>query len=365
VAQAGEYDVVLSNNLGIAISQKTTVTVQPVDNKPGSLDLTFDPGQGAIYQFDQRAYIKALKIDEQDNILIAGRFDSIDGIHRQNLARLKSDGTVDSKFYPQLGADLIVYALEIAGDGKIIIGGTRSHIQRLNPDGTVDASFLLENAMDIVNSVAFAADGGILVGGSTYPAFNGKLACLNEHGGPAAFNVPSIDHPVRCVATDHDAKIYIGGEFTKVNGVERKLIARLHSDGTLDQAFVPDFDIVMYYEKVNCLEIRPDNKLIAGGWFAGNLGLFNSAGDRDRTFGSTVNFGQWIYAIAFSADGKIIVGGDFTTHNNTNCLVRLNADGTVDRTFSTAPAVYGTVNCVDWRCVRSAFLWRHSPAQWG
>jgi len=67
-----------------------------------------------------------------------------------------------------------------------------------------------------------------------------------------------------------------------------------------------------------------------------------TSGDPDSSFasniGSAAGSGQTVYAIAVQADGKILVGGTFTTWNGAAAvrLVRLNTDGTRDTSFTTA-----------------------------
>ncbi len=57
-----------------------------------------------------------------------------------------------------------------------------------------------------------------------------------------------------------------------------------------------------------------------------------------------------VHALAVQADGKVIVGGDFTSFNNFTYhhLVRLNLDGSVDPTFNadTGASVDGSVHAI-------------------
>lgn len=53
-----------------------------------------------------------------------------------------------------------------------------------------------------------------------------------------------------------------------------------------------------------------------------------------------------VRAIALQADGKILIGGNFTSYNGAtaNRIARLNADGTLDAAFNTGTGTGGTVN---------------------
>ena len=64
-------------------------------------------------------------------------------------------------------------------------------------------------------------------------------------------------------------------------------------------------------------------------------------GTLDTTFNSDgVGADKAIRTVAFAADGKIYIGGDFTTYRGTavNALARLNKDGTLDTTFNAGGA---------------------------
>src|SRR5205814_2091386 len=102
----------------------------------GSLDTSFDPGTGADFTVLTTAV-------QSDGKIIIG------GLNTGGIARLNSDGSRDTSFDPGTGADFTVFTTALQSDGKIIIGGKflnygltpRSHIARLNSDGSLDTSF--------------------------------------------------------------------------------------------------------------------------------------------------------------------------------------------------------------------------------
>jgi uncharacterized delta-60 repeat protein len=127
-------------------------------------------------------------------------------------------------------------------------------------------------------------------------------------------------------------------------------IVRLNSDGTRDTAFTTNtstgFNVNGY---VYSLALQSDGKIVMGGTFTSLNGItvngivrLNSDGTRDTAF--TTNTGTGfsgvdnlpVQSIAIQSDGKIIVGGDFTTFNGAtaNGIIRLNTDGTRDTTFT-------------------------------
>jgi uncharacterized delta-60 repeat protein len=67
-------------------------------------------------------------------------------------------------------------------------------------------------------------------------------------------------------------------------------------------------------------------------------------------FGSGEGVNGEVNAVAVQSDGKIVIGGNFSSVNGIprNSLARLNADGTVDRAFTDSPdlGVNGSVNAL-------------------
>lgn len=148
-------------------------------------------------------------------------------------------------------------------------------------------------------------------------------------------------------------KIIIAGRFTSYNGVMKKYIARLNANGSLDNSFTgPAFSSGFLYN----VEILPDGKiLVAGDFTVGGYSSFarlNADGSLDTTFNPTASSlkgaNGWVLAINPQADGKILIGGNFTTYNTvTNKrLLRLLADGTPDPTFNGTGTVNGEVRVI-------------------
>jgi uncharacterized delta-60 repeat protein len=97
---------------------------------------------------------------------------------------------------------------------------------------------------------------------------------------------------------------------------------------------------------VSSVALQRDGKiLIAGGacqqFFSSSLcfssvSRLNADGTLDRGFQVELSgFGQWISSIAVQNDGRVLVGGSFSTINevNRNSIARFNADGTLDSGF--------------------------------
>jgi uncharacterized delta-60 repeat protein len=140
---------------------------------------------------------------------------------------------------------------------------------------------------------------------------------------------PNANGEVTVVVLQPDGKILIGGNFTTVapNGgprVTRNHVARLNPDGTLDSAFDPNANYSVY-----AIALQANGKILVGGAFSSIGGQIRPYVARlDPATGLADSFSPnlsggglgdpWPYAIAVQADGKILVGGDFTTNQRSD-----------------------------------------------
>src|SRR5205814_2343418 len=68
----------------------------------------------------------------------------------------------------------------------------------------------------------------------------------------------------------------------------------------------------------------------------GGIVRLNADGTTDHTFMNGLSGADaWISSVAVQSDGKVLIGGNFTTVNGVSCtrIARLNADGTLDSGF--------------------------------
>jgi uncharacterized delta-60 repeat protein len=316
-------------------------------NADGTLDASFNPGIGAD------GYVYTTSIQTDGKIIIGGLFTSYNGVTRNCIARLNADGSLDASFNPGIGADGVVYTTSIQADGKIIIGGgftsyngvTRNYIARLNTDGSLDASFNPGTGTNNwVYATSIQTDGKIIVGGlftSFYGVARNRIARLNVDGSlDVSFNPGSgANNDIVSISIQVDGKIIIGGLFTSYNGVARNCIARLNTDGSLDVSFDPGTGANSYVETIS---IQADGKIIIGGAFISYNGVtrnylarLNADGSLDASFNPGTGANYTVETISIQADGKIIIGGGFTSCNGVarNRIARLNADGSLDASF--------------------------------
>jgi uncharacterized delta-60 repeat protein len=328
-------------------------------NTDGSVDVGFNPGA------DNDVLAVVVQVDGK--VLVGGTFTTLGGggtgtTTRNAIGRLNTDGSLDTSFDP--GATN-VHVLATQADGTILVGGlfsalgggsgtiTRNNIGRLYADGSVDADFD-PGADNFVEALAVQPDGRILVGGNFTMLGGGgrgttrrdRIGRLNADGSlDTTFN-PGANDQVNALALQPDGKILVGGDFfTMLGGGARNALGRLDADGSLDIAFDPGAN-----GKVYALAVQADGKILVGGLFTGlggggsginvrhNLGRLNPDGSLDTTFDPGANGA--VYAVVVQADGKIIVGGAFTTlgGGGTGTMTRqhvgrLNADGSLDTAF--------------------------------
>src|ERR1700730_3882041 len=81
----------------------------------GTLDPLFNPGAFTNGEVD------AAILQPDGKLLIAGHFTKVNGVTRQSVARLNADGTLDLTFDPGDGPDFGAYGMIRQTDGKLII----------------------------------------------------------------------------------------------------------------------------------------------------------------------------------------------------------------------------------------------------
>jgi uncharacterized delta-60 repeat protein len=335
-------------------------------NSDGTRDFDFTTNNGSAFG-GFSSVVRSIVIQSDDKIICAGSLPTFNGTTVNGIARLNSNGSLDTAFATNTGTGFGVSSetrsIVIQSDGKILIGGffntfngaTVNHIACLNSNGTRDNSFTTNGGTGFnttVNAIEIRSDGVILVVGN-FSSFNqiivNGITGLNQSG---TRNVEFLmntgvgfNGTVTSTAIQPDGKIICGGTFTNFNSTNINRIARLNSDGSLDTAFATNIG-TGFNSTVISIAIQSDGKIICGGYFTSFNGAtaihivrLNSDGTRDTTFTTNTEtaFNDWVFSIAIQSDGKIICGGYFTSFNGAtvNGIVRLNSDGTRDTTFTT------------------------------
>ncbi len=338
-------------------------------NGDGSLE-AFNSGSGISGQ------VNAVAIQPDGKIVIGGSFATVNGVARNNIARLNADGTLDTGFNPGTNAAVYAILLPTFYNGAIFIGGsftsvngiTRNRIALLNTDGTLNTTFApASGANGAVKAIAQHST-GILIGGE-FTTINGTtrkyLARMLGSGYLDNAFAPNITGTsVNAIATnysydrypftDPNAPIYIGGVFTKVNSVSRVNIASVEPDGMLDIMFDPGTG-ASTGGGVNALAIDSEGRILLAGAFTKYNGIArahiaraSTSGALDLPFSRGVDGGN-INALALQPDGKIVIAGDFTNQFAmfANSIATLNAEnGDLDATFNRGSGAGAPINAL-------------------
>lgn len=222
-------------------------------------------------------------------IIIGGNFTSVNGVQRNGLARLNPDFSLDTTFLTNLQGVTggTISEVLLAGD-KIIIGGNFTHVNgvarnriaRLNSDGSLDTTFqasVTGGSFGSVSVIKQQPDGKILIGGS-FTSVNevarSNIARLNSDGSlDSSFlsNLSETNINVFDIAVLPNGQVIIAGFFSTLNGGEtRQRIARLNSNGTLDATFIFDSPAA------TAIFSEPNGNLIVGGGFGKVNGTIQS-----------------------------------------------------------------------------------------
>lgn len=289
-------------------------------NPDGTLDQIFDPNVGG----PGLPFVKSIALQSDGKILVAGQFTTIGGQPRNYIARLDPTTGAPDSFKPS--ANLATDTVVVQGDGKILVGGSftmvggqaRNHIARLDATTGLADSFD-PNASDAVDSIVQQADGKILVGGG-FTSIGGQtrnyIARLDATTGLADSFDPNASFNVFSIAVQPDGKILAGGDFRSIGGQARNYIARLDAITGLADSFDPSASAT-----VLSLALEPDGKILVGGFFSGVNSIAgqtrNHIARLDGITGLADSFdpnaNDVVTSIAVQSDGKILVDGDFTT----------------------------------------------------
>ena len=357
----------------------TILDPQLVTGSPGSVDTTLQTGSGF------NGAVNSLSMQPDGKIVAGGAFTFVGPYPLNQLARLNTDGSVDTGFlYLQAGSDGVVQQVlsqtPVSGqtNGSIMAVGNftnmdgvpRNNIARLNLDGSLDETFNPGSGADntvyaIVQTFLSAATNNgppvpaYLVGGA-FANFNGVLrsgvARITSTGQvDANFNpgngVTSTNGAVHALAVQSDGKVLVGGDFTSFNNFSFDHLVRLNLDGSVDQTFFADTG-AGGVGSVHAIVIQPNGQILIGGVFTNVNGVsmnhvarLNADGSLDTAFNAGLGANNTVETIALDSQGNILLGGEFTRASGVtrNGITRLNPDGTVDPTINFGAGANGYV----------------------
>lgn len=292
----------------------------------GSTDESFNSGNSGINNF-----VKTAVLQEDGKIVIGGNFTKYNDILSNRIVRILSNGEIDTSFNSGDGFSGQVYKIAVQSDQKIIVAGAfakyngstlnANKIARLLPDGTKDGDFNTGSGADgIVESIVLQPDGKIILGGH-FKNFNGQsfsgIVRLNSDGSiDQSFNVgDGFDKYVYAMALQSDQKIIVGGSFLTFDGISKKRIVRLNTDGSLDATF--ESGTGFSKGDVRSILVQPDGRILIGGAFSGTYKNITTSrlirlmpsGAFDSSFTAPLN--NTLFDMKFTDEYKLLIGGNF------------------------------------------------------
>jgi uncharacterized delta-60 repeat protein len=326
-----------------------TQTIETV-GVPGRLDPSFNAAIDGV--------IHSILTQPDGTMLIGGGiYQTVNGVNRNGIAKLHSDGSVDTNFVSaDAAASRFVRSIALQPDGKVLIGGRFLYpaigtpdtydtycVARLNTDGSLDQKFksIFQGS---VSSLLLQPDGKIVIFGDFLSDLGDRkdaVARLNpDFTRDSTFRTVVTDQKFgddRALAAQADGKLVIGGYFDLVNNLPHSRLARIKSNGSIDTGF----NTGVFNGGVDAMTIQRDGKILVGGYFStlrsgqpNAIARFEPNGGLDFGFAPGMIDG-FVSAIAVQTDGRILIGGNFRSvdHVPRNRLARLNANGSLDLSF--------------------------------
>src|SRR5581483_2639590 len=239
---------------------------------------------------------------------IGGTFSTVGALTRQNVAHIRTDGSVDPSFDAQPVGYTRVDALAVIGS-TVYVGGEFTSIGGQGSDGlaAIDAATGLSTGWNPGIKGGFA----LAVSGSTvYAGYPGVSAISADTG--AVLWTANTDNPVDALAAS-GSTVYAGGVFEHIGGQSRKFFAALDAATGVPTAWNPSPDSLV-------LALTVAGSTVYAG------GQFTSVGGKKRPYlaaleASTGHATSWnprpgaiVRTVAVAASA-VYAGGDFDLVN--------------------------------------------------
>ena len=318
------------------------------------LSSSFNPGVSA------NSFIQSICKQSDGKVILAGQngITTYSGSAAVGIFRINTDGTKDDTFKASVGANGTIFDMYTQIDDKIVVGGaflsysgsstSTSRLMRINPNGNQDLTYNTGTGLNNPATRVLVRGSGTVVVIGSFTTYSGsassQIVQTNSNGTrDTTFNVGvGTNSSALTFATQSDDKLIAGGNFTSYSGSGTVRLIRINTDGTKDTTFniggAPN-------ATVNAVAIQPDGKIIVGGSFTSYSGSasnrlmrINTDGTKDTTF----NVGTGLSAtpsdngITIGPDGIIYCIGAFLSYSGSisNGIVAVNTDGTINQTFN-------------------------------
>ncbi|UOQ51814.1 T9SS type A sorting domain-containing protein [Hymenobacter cellulosivorans] len=215
----------------------------------GALDNSFTPPTTGAGRFSS---VQSLALQPDGKLLVAGSYYPTSTYSIRTVARLTASGAVDPSFTGEefespANEDTRFNSLVVQPDGKVVVGGAfstygtmaRANVARLNTDGTLDSGFTPPVTSGEVHSVLVQPNNRVLLGGlfagAGLPANLARL--LPDGRADASFGTTATpDSTVHTVLVQPDGGLVVGGTFTAIGTQSRLSLARITAPNVLHVA---------------------------------------------------------------------------------------------------------------------------------
>jgi uncharacterized delta-60 repeat protein len=186
------------------------------------------------------------------SIVIAGDFARVNGVRRHAIARLLTDGSLDTTFDAGQGPDHEIKSVVALADGSVLVGGrfgswgnelAGDHVVRLKPDGTLDHGFAPTPAWDgEVAQILLRSDGSLMVLERLDEPIGLRTSIQQRFANgfiDGGFTPAIIDHTVlNAMALATNGDLLIAGRFSQFDHQAVTNLVRLKADNSVDTTFM-------------------------------------------------------------------------------------------------------------------------------
>ena len=321
----------------------------------------------SLHGFDNRVY--TVTSDTQGRLLVSGGFSYYAGKDARGFVRLLPDGQFDHTFVPLPLGDPGLWApstVRLAADGTIVINASiidnkiaQTGLARVQPDGTVDSRFkpdMKKKTMDQgrLELMDLQPDGKLIVASLVRFPESPHDACLfrfdadgaHDTGfeaaamealyGPVSSRTQSFSCSIAKITVLATGQILVEGAFL-VTGMRQGLV-RLNSSGRIDESYRPELS----HTQFSLSFVTPTGEVFA----VSHIPIPGSSpstyearcikpqanGQLDRTFNIPDGHFRRIEQLAVQPDGKVVIAGSLG-EKDYGAIVRLLPNGQTDHTF--------------------------------
>lgn len=309
---------------------------------------TANPGSNKTWNSSMNSggYVYTL-VTDGTSIYAGGTFTQVNGSTRNLLAKFDLNGNLDASWNPNAsGGGGSVEQLAISGTNVLaagsfttVGGNSRNYLAKLNNTNGAASNWATANSYVF----ALVVDGTTCYAGGYFTQLTsaGGVNSLRNYigaitisnGNINTFN-PNPDSYVFAIRKSGSI-VYFGGQFTHVNGTERKYLAGSNTSNAL-QSWDPSANYV-----VRAIIIDASNNVFVGGDFSGfkeraqqRASVIKYSNRALAAWQPTIDYD--VYDISYTSD-KIIIGGAFDNVNGSsrNGFAAFSLNGTLKTTTLT------------------------------